>query len=657
MVEKYETVVPATINGIEKYLGSGLIKGIGPVMARRIVKVFGFSTLDVIETAPDELTKVDGIGPKRIGMIKRAWEEQKEIKEIMIFLQGHGVSASYSAKIFKKYGNASIDQVRENPYRLAADISGIGLITADRIARNMGIDSNSILRVKEGIIYVLNELINEGHVYYPLEPLLAKAAEMLKVDAEITTGAMAELQEEKRIIIEDLPGQPPVKAVYLPAFYTAETNLARLLLNLNREPSPIRPINTDMALEWVAGKIGSNLAEKQKEAVVLSTQNKILIITGGPGTGKTTIIKAIIRIFRAMKLRILLAAPTGRAAKRMQEATGHEAKTIHRLLEYSPRKGGFEKNQESPLEADVIILDESSMIDLMLMYHLVKAVPLNATLILVGDINQLPSVGPGSVLKDLIESRGFKVITLTEIFRQARESRIVTNAHLINKGLFPVLKNPSGRELSDFYFIGENEPEEIINKILQLCYSRIPGRFGFHPVKDIQVLTPMHRGVLGAMNLNLRLQEHLNQNESRPLRGNKSFKVKDKVMQLTNNYDKSVYNGDAGTVTRIDMEEQEIQVDFEGRTVTYDFSELDELALAYAISVHKSQGSEYPAVIIPVVTQHYMLLQRNLIYTGITRGKKLVILIGSKKALAIAIKNNKTRDRYTRLKDRLAEGV
>lgn len=656
-LEKYETVVPATVNGIEKYLGSGLIKGIGPVMARRIVKAFGLSTLDVIETTPDDLAKVDGIGSKRIGMITRAWEEQREIKEIMIFLQGHGVSASYSAKIFKRYGKASIENVKENPYRLAADISGIGFITADRIARNMGVDPNSILRVKEGIIYVLNELINEGHVYYPLEPLLARAAEMLKVDAEITLGAKAELQKERRIIIEDLPEEPPLQVVYLPAFYTAETNLARLLLNLTREPSPIRSIDTDVAVDWVSDKIGSNLAEKQKEAVVLSARNKILIITGGPGTGKTTIIKAIIRIFRAMKLRVLLAAPTGRAAKRMQEATGHEAKTIHRLLEYSPRNGGFEKNQETPLEADVIILDECSMIDLMLMYHLVKAVPLNATLILVGDINQLPSVGPGSVLKDLIESGRFEVVTLTEIFRQARESRIVTNAHLINKGLFPDLKKPSGRELSDFYFIGEKDPEEIINKILKLCQDRIPRRFGFHPVKDVQVLTPMHRGALGVMNLNYRLQEYLNQNESRQVRGNKSFKVKDKVMQLTNNYDKSVYNGDVGTVTRIDLEEQEIQVDFEGRLVTYDFSELDELALAYAISVHKSQGSEYPAVIIPVVTQHYLLLQKNLIYTGITRGKKLVILIGSKKALAIAIKNVKTMDRFSRLKERLAERV
>ncbi len=656
-VEKYETVVPATVNGIEKYLGSGLIKGIGPVMARRIVKTFGLSTLDVIETTPDELAKVDGIGAKRIEMITKAWEEQKEIKEIMVFLQSNGVSAAYSARIFKRYGKASIENVRENPYRLAADIPGIGFITADRIAQNMGVDPNSILRVKEGIIYVLNQLTDEGHVYYPLEPLLAKAAEMLKVNAELTGRAVAELLEERRIRIEELPGQPPLQAVYLPAFYTAETNLARLLLCLAGEPSPVRSIDTEKAVDWVAGKIGSNLAEKQKEAVVLSAQNKVLIITGGPGTGKTTIIKAIIRIFRALKLQILLAAPTGRAAKRMQEATGHEAKTIHRLLEYSPRKGGFEKNQESPLEADVVILDESSMIDLLLMYNLVKAIPSNATLILVGDINQLPSVGPGNVLKDLIECGRFKVVTLTEIFRQARESRIVTNAHLINRGMFPDLKKPPGRELSDFYFIEEEEPEKIINKILALCLSRIPKRFGFHPVQDIQVLTPMHRGKLGVMNINLKLQEFLNPNESMLIRGNKSFKVNDKVMQVTNNYDKSVYNGDVGTISRIDQEEQEVQVDFEGRIVTYDFSELEELVLAYAISIHKSQGSEYPAVIIPVVTQHYLLLQRNLIYTGLIRGKKLVILIGSKRALAIAVKNNKTQNRFTWLKERLAKGI
>ncbi|HPZ44056.1 MAG TPA: ATP-dependent RecD-like DNA helicase [Bacillota bacterium] len=656
-VEKYETVVPATVNGIEKYLGSGLIKGIGPVMAKRIVKTFGLSTLDVIETAPEELAKVDGIGVKRIEMIKKAWEEQKEIKEIMVFLQSHGVSAAYSARIFKRYGKDSIENVRENPYRLAADIHGIGFITADRIAQNMGVDPNSILRVKEGIIYVLNQLTSEGHVYYPLEPLLAKAAEMLKVDAELTGKAVAELLEERRIRVEELPGQPPLQAVYLPAFYTAETNLARLLLSLAGEPSPIRPIDPERAMDWVAGKIGTNLAEKQKEALVLSTQNKVLIITGGPGTGKTTIIKAIIRIFRALNLRVLLAAPTGRAAKRMQEATGYEAKTIHRLLEYSPRKGGFERNQESPLEADVIILDESSMIDLLLMYNLVKAIPPKATLILVGDINQLPSVGPGNVLKDLIECGRFKVVTLTEIFRQARESRIVTNAHLINKGMFPDLKKPPGKELADFYFIEEEEPEKIINKILALCLNRIPKRFGFHPVQEIQVLTPMHRGKLGVMNLNLRLQEFLNPGESRLVRGHKTFKVNDKVMQVVNNYDKSVYNGDVGTISRIDLEEQEVEVNFEGRLVTYDFSELDELVLAYAISIHKSQGSEYPAVIIPVVTQHYMLLQRNLIYTGITRGKKLVILIGSKRALAIAVKNNKTQNRFTWLKERLAKGI
>ena len=654
LVEQYQTVVPATVNGMEKYLGSGLIKGIGQVMAKRIVKVFGLDTFEVIESRPGELSRVEGIGAKRIDMITQAWEEQKEVKEIMVFLQQHGVSAAYSAKIYKKYGNDSISVVKNNPYRLAADIYGIGFITADRIAQNMGISPDALIRVEEGLIYVMNEMMGEGHVYIPQELLLNQAADMLKVDRVIVETALAGLMEQKRLVHED-PLGPETKeeqAIYLAPFYVAETNLATRLLALNEQPPACRPVDADKAIAWVEEKLQAQLAKKQKEAVKLSTTSKVLIITGGPGTGKTTITRAIIRIFRALQLRVLLTAPTGRAAKRMQEATGYEAKTIHRLLEYNPFGGGCQKNQKNPLEADVIIVDETSMIDILLMYNLIKAVPEHATLILVGDTNQLPSVGPGRVLQELINSGRFPVVTLTEIFRQAQFSKIILNAHLINQGKFPVTRQAPG-EKTDFYFIEEENPEVAVKKIIKLCYERIPRRFGHHPVRDIQVLTPMHRGDLGVANLNDRLQDALNPHQTRVARGHKTFKVDDKVMQLTNNYQKEVFNGDIGQIIAINQEDLELQVDFDGRLVVYEFSDLDELMPAYAISIHKSQGSEYPAVVIPVVTQHYLLLQRNLIYTGITRGKELVVLIGTKRALHMAIRNNKQQSRYTRLRYRL----
>ncbi len=657
-VEAFETVVPSTVNAIEKYLGSGLIKGIGPVMAKRIVKVFGLDTIDIIENSPQELSKVEGIGAKRIAMISKAWAEQKEIKEIMLFLQGHGVSAGYSTKIYKEYGEEAIEKVRQNPYRLASDIKGIGFITADKIAKSLGFDPGSIVRAKEGIIYTLNELMNSGHVYYPYGELLEKAGQLLNIEPETIKEAVAELFKEKRIIMEDLncTGEdiPNNKAVYLPPFYIAEINLTRGLINIKNEPI-ISPLDFSDRVADAEKELGLKLAENQREAVAMALQNKVLIITGGPGTGKTTIIKVIVKIFHDMGHRVLLAAPTGRAAKRMQEATGFEAKTIHRLLEYSFQAGGFQRNYDNPLEADVVIVDEASMIDTILMHHLVKAIPSEAVLILVGDVNQLPSVGPGNILADLINSGIFKVVTLNKIFRQAVKSRIVTNAHKIIRGEFPDLLPPKGDVCQDFYFVAEEDPGKAVNKIITLCVDRIPRQFGFHPLEDVQVLAPMHRGEVGVANLNKLLQQRLNPEKFEIKKGYRGFRVNDKVMQIINNYEKDVYNGDIGRIITIDHEEQSLIVDFEGREVQYDFNQLDELVLAYAISIHKSQGSEYKAVVIPLMTQHYVLLQRNLIYTAITRGEKLVVIVGSKKALAIAIRNVDPSKRFTMLAERLAE--
>jgi exodeoxyribonuclease V alpha subunit len=653
-VESFEVTVPATLHGIQKYLASGLIQGIGPIMSERIVEKFGLHTLEVIEKKPERLSEVEGIGPKRISMITKAWGEQKEIKEIMIFLQGHGVSAAYSAKIYKRYGSQSIEIVKENPYRLAHDIYGTGFITADKIAQNLGIDRNSLIRAKAGLMYVLSQLMEEGHVYYPENQLIHKAKEILSVDEEIIIQAVRELSKEKELFLEDLDPDGNLRAAFLAPFYVAETGIARGLMNLKESPSNIRPIHPEKAIEWVQQKLNMELAQRQEEAVLLAATSKVLIITGGPGTGKTTLITAILRIFQQLKLRILLAAPTGRAAKRMNEATGWEAKTIHRLLEYSPHKGGFKKDQDDPLEADVVIIDEASMVDTLLMYHLLKAIPPHAHLILVGDVDQLPSVGPGNVLKDIIKSGKFTVVRLTEIFRQARESMIVVNAHRVNQGQLPVLKEVDKPEKADFQFIQEEDPEKILQNILDLCSERIPRDFRFHPLREIQVLTPMHKGTIGVTNLNIELQKRLNPGQSGITRGAWNFRIGDKVMQIVNNYDKDVFNGDIGWISKIDPEEREVVIEFDGRLIPYDYSDLDEVVLAYAVSVHKSQGSEYPVVILPVVTQHYMLLQRNLIYTGITRAKKMVIMIGTKKALAIAIRNNKPQRRYTLLSERLA---
>ena len=656
-IVEYKTTVPASVYGIKKYLGSGLIKGIGPVMAKRIVEKLGKQTLDVIENEIERLSEVEGIGKKRIEMIRKAWDDQKEIREVMLFLQTHGVSSGYATKIFKQYDSRSIQIVKENPYRLATDIFGIGFVTADRIAENLGFGRESELRAEAGILYVLHQLADEGHVYYPYEPLVKKCQDILQVNRDVIVKAFGSIAIDKRIVIEDLNEDIPGfvennKAVYLAKFHLSETSIATRLKTLVNAPKSIRKIAPDKAIEWVQKQLAITLAERQVEAVKCAVKNKVMVITGGPGTGKTTIINAILKIFSKLKVRIMLAAPTGRAAKRMSEATGHEAKTIHRMLEYSIQKWGFQKNDEYPLDCDLLIVDEASMIDTILMHHLLKAIPPRATFILVGDVNQLPSVGAGNVLKDIIASSAIAVVELNEIFRQARESLIIVNAHKINNGILPSFK-PSGNKLDDFYFVEQEDPEDVLRIILELAKERIPRRFGLDAVDDIQVLTPMHKGVVGAGNLNVELQKALNPGEGGVTRGNRNYRVNDKVMQIKNNYDKDVFNGDIGRITRIDEDGRHVTISFDGRDVDYDYTDLDEVVLAYAVSVHKSQGSEYPAVIIPVLTQHYILLQRNLIYTAVTRGRKLVVIVGTKKALAIGVKNDKTQKRYTYLRHRL----
>jgi exodeoxyribonuclease V alpha subunit len=656
-VTEYKTAGPATVFGIQKYLGSGLIKGLGPVIAGRIVKKFGEKTLDVIENDIEKLVMVEGIGKKRIAMIQNAWDEQKEIRDVMLFLQSHGVSSGYATKIFKQYKNRSIAVVTENPYRLAMDIFGIGFVIADSIAEKLGFPKDSPLRVEAGILYVLHQLSDEGHVFYPYEYLVKKSRETLGVERDAIVEALGGLAINKKIVLEDLNEsidefKENNKGVYLAKFHLCETSIAARLKMLSIAPKSIRSVNVENALEWVQKRLDIRLAENQAKAVRCALENKIMVITGGPGTGKTTIINSILKIFSKLNIKTLLAAPTGRAAKRMSETTGHEAQTIHRLLEYSFAKGGFQKNEEKPLTCELLILDEVSMIDTILMHHLIKAVPTFATVILVGDVNQLPSVGAGNVLNDIIASGVIPVVELKEIFRQARESRIIVNAHKINNGILPTFEEDVPD--NDFYFIQQEDPEKVLEIILELTKERIPKRFGLDPVDDIQVLTPMHKGMVGAGNLNSELQKSLNPSQEEITRGNRNFRVNDKVMQIRNNYDKEVFNGDIGRIVGMQPDENEITVLFDGRNVVYEFYELDELVLAYAVSVHKSQGSEYPAVVIPILTQHYILLQRNLIYTAVTRGRNLVVMVGTRKALAMGVNNDKTQRRFTYLRYRMS---
>ena len=647
-VSGFEETLPATVYGIEKYLGSGLVKGIGPKFAARIVRAFGAETLNVIEEDPDALLRVPGIGKLRVERIKKSWDEQKEIKNIMLFLQGHDVSTTHATKIYKTYGSDSIRVVKENPYRLADDIWGIGFRTADTIAEKLGVEKETAVRLRSGLLYTLNRLSEEGHCYARRDQLLKTGSELLSVEESVLPPVLDEMVRQDDVKTELIDGEdsaPGETAVYLPPFWFAETGTAKRLKQIFSSPASVK-VKPQGLEERIRRVTGLNYDPAQMDAIRCAAGSKILILTGGPGTGKTTTTLGILTAFRQAGAKILLAAPTGRAAKRLSETTGMEARTIHRLLEFKPPEG-CQKNEQNPLEGDVLILDECSMIDIMLMYSLLKAVPDSMTLIFVGDVDQLPSVGAGNVLRDLIDAGVFPVVRLTKIFRQAAASRIITNAHRINRGRMPDLSN--GKQ-SDFFFLEEEDPETAAQEIVRLVKERLPRAYG---TRDIQVLTPMQRGAVGAANLNQVLQAALNADAAGLRRGGTDYRLHDKVMQIRNNYDKEVFNGDIGTVCRVNTEDRELTVSFDGREVLYDVTELDELVLAYAATVHKSQGSEYPIVVMPVLMTHYVMLQRNLVYTGVTRAKKLMVMIGSTKALALAVRNVTVTRRNTMLKERL----
>ncbi len=641
-VETFEETLPATVYGIEKYLGSGLIKGIGPIYAKRIVQKFGKDTLEIIDENPDSLIEVPGIGKILVERIKKSWLEQREIKNIMLFLQSHEVSTSHATKIYKAYGADSIKVVQENPYRLADDIWGMGFRTADTIASKLGFGHEKYERLRSGIIYTLNQLSNEGHCFATREMLTEKGTELLEVEEHLLVMTLDEMIRAEDVVREE-------EAIYLPPFFFAERGTAKRLTAIKDNSEGIK-VDPEGLEERISIKTGMTYDEIQMQAILTAVQSKVLILTGGPGTGKTTTTLGIITAFREAGAKLLLAAPTGRAAKRLSEATGMEAKTIHRLLEFKP-PGGYQKTEEDPLTGDVLIVDECSMIDQILMYNLLKAVPDTMTVILVGDIDQLPSVGAGNVLRDIIDSETVPVVRLTKIFRQAQTSRIVMNAHRINAGQRPDLRG--GKE-ADFFFQEMEEPEEIAKRIVDLVKTKLPNYYKVAR-SDIQVLTPMQRGVIGAANLNVELQKALNPEGFSLQRGGVHYRVRDKVMQIRNDYDKDVFNGDIGTVVYVDTQDKELTVNFDGREVKYDVTELDELVLAYATTIHKSQGSEYPIVVMPISMSHYIMLQRNLIYTGITRAKKILVMVGTKKALFYSIRNVTVSERNTRLKERLQE--
>lgn len=643
---------PTSVEGIEKYLASGMVRGIGPAYARRIVKAFGERVFDIIETEPERLLAIGGIGPVRAGRITAAWAEQKVVREIMVFLHSHGVGTARAVRIYKTYGADAVQVMTENPYRLARDIRGIGFRTADAIAMRLGIEKTAIIRVRSGITFALGEARDEGHCGLPVAELLPLAEELLEVPAALVQAALDLELADGTVVGDTVAGTP---CVFLGGLHRAERGIAERIAALRAAALPWPAIDADRALPWIEDQTGLALAPGQAAAIRLALRSKVLVVTGGPGVGKTTIINAILRILATMNVELLLCAPTGRAAKRMTEATGFEARTIHRLLEVDPRSGGFKRGAGNPLDCDLLVVDETSMVDVPLMQALACAVPDRAALLIVGDIDQLPSVGPGQVLADIIASGAVPVVRLTEVFRQAAASRIVTTAHGINQGTVPDLSRPAGD--SDFYFVPAEEPETAVQRIIELVQTRIPRRFGLDPVRDIQVLCPMNRGGVGARSLNIELQAALNPaGERRVERFGWTFAAGDKVMQIENDYEKEVYNGDIGTIDDVDPDLGELTARFDGRAVTYGFGELDTLVPAYAVTIHKSQGSEYPAVVIPVMTQHYTMLQRNLLYTGVTRGKRLVVLVGQRRAVAMAVRNVSGRRRWSKLAEWLRAG-
>lgn len=655
-VSSYTTVAPATVAGIEKYLGSGLIRGIGKGLASRLVQSFGIATLDVIEGQPERLREVEGIGPQRSAAILRAWAEQREIKEVMVFLQSHGVSTHYAIKIYKVYGAQAVALVREDPYRLATDIYGIGFKTADKIAAALGIPKDAPQRIEAGTLHLLALAGDRGHLYLPRRELLEEARGLLESEPWRVEQALAALSGSGAVVVEPLPAapeDPSEAAVYLKALHAAEVGIAARIHALLVQPPLPFEIDVERALEWFEKSERLSLAPQQRQAIRAGLTRKVLVITGGPGTGKTTLVRGIVRILEKKGQKVLLAAPTGRAAKRLAEATGGEASTLHRLLEFDPQSRAFGRNREHPLSGDLLIVDEASMLDTRLADHVLRAVPDPGRLILVGDVDQLPSVGPGRVLADVLRSGAVEVVRLTEIFRQAERSLIVVNAHRVNEGRMPVLESADSD--GDFFFIERRTPEEIVETIAHLVTQRIPARFGFDPVEQIQVLTPRNRGPLGTESLNARLRELLNPEGAAFTRGGHTLRVGDKVMQIRNNYDLEVWNGDLGRVAAIDEVDQVVRVAVDGREVAYDFGSVDELVPAYACSIHKSQGSEYPCVVIPLHTSHHLMLQRNLLYTAITRAKRLVVLVGEERALRTAVGNRRVRARHTRLAERLSE--
>jgi exodeoxyribonuclease V alpha subunit len=642
-----QIVPPSSIDGIRRYLGSGMIKGIGPHFAGKLVAAFGEAVFDVIERTPERLLELDGIGKTRLKRITAGWIEQKVVREIMVFLQSHGVGTSRAVRIFKAYGADAIPLVKQNPYRLARDIRGIGFITADQIAQKLGIPKTSMLRARAGISYALLQAVQNGDCGLPREDLLALAQKLLEIDRPRLEDALAQETTEANVLVEPVAGRP---CVFLPYLRHAEDAVAAAVRRLQVGQPPWTSIDAEKAIAWAEKRLNVGLASGQKQAVAKALASKILVITGGPGVGKTTIIRAILAILGAKGVTALLAAPTGRAARRLSETTGLPAKTIHRLLEVDPKSGGFLRSKELPLECDLLVLDEVSMVDVPLMASLLKALPDTAALLIVGDVDQLPSVGPGQVLADLIACGRIPVARLTEIFRQARESRIIANAHRVNRGTMPELEL-TGSD-SDFFFVEAADPADAAAKVVRVVAERIPARFRLDPIRDVQVLCPMNRGGVGAQTLNLALQAALNAGRAdQPTveRFGFTYRVGDKVMQIENNYDRDTFNGDIGIISGIDHEEGELTINIDGRSVIYPFGELDEVVLAYANTIHKSQGSEYPAVVIPIVTQHYAMLQRNLLYTGLTRGKRLVVLVGQRKAVAIAVRSTHGRRRWSKL--------